>query len=121
MEFFDSKKVEKAHNVIDTITQSSGNDLIRRADALKAFDDNIVWGAPRLAIMEIPAVKQPISAEEYEALQNALNALKTNEKLHFLQLNRKERELYTQAIMAAKSAISALYHRKLEESEGSEE
>jgi len=41
------------------------NDLIRRADALKAFDDNIMWGAPRIAIMNVPAVEQPMSAVEY--------------------------------------------------------
>lgn len=43
----------------------SDKDLIRRGDALEAFDKNIMWGAPRLAIQKIPAVEQPMSAVEY--------------------------------------------------------
>ena len=41
------------------------NDLIRRGDALEAIDKNIMWGAPRLAIKQIPAVEQPMNAVEY--------------------------------------------------------
>lgn len=41
------------------------NDLIRRGDVLKAFDENIIWGAPRIAIENIPAVPQPMSAVEF--------------------------------------------------------
>ena len=43
----------------------SDNDLIRRGDALKAFDDNIMWGAPRMALEKLPAVPQEMTARDF--------------------------------------------------------
>lgn len=66
MEYFDSEKLDKLEREIvvkNKITHL--NELIRRGDALKAFDDNITWGAPRIAIMNVPPVNQPMSAVDY--------------------------------------------------------
>lgn len=55
---------------------------------------------------------------EYDWLQSALSKLKTEEKLSLLRLNRHEREIYSQAILAAKNTVSNLYHQYLWKADG---
>ena len=54
----------------------SAKDLIYRCDALKAFDNNIVWGwgASRIAIARVPAAKRPKSEDYLSRLGKAFLA-----------------------------------------------